>query len=99
MPYKEMAGHCEALLIGKQKKMSHLMSAQLRQESLINFSITNHENEVDNPLTDERITPNSNKPPVGTVTTQCASEYQHHPQYFRLPASSPYDNFLKAAGC
>ncbi|GAY46201.1 hypothetical protein CUMW_095160 [Citrus unshiu] len=86
----------------------------LESESLINFSITNHENEVnevlpsqvdagslmvDNPLTDERITPNSNKPPVGTVTTQCASEYQHHPQYFRLPASSPYDNFLKAAGC
>ncbi|KAH9678983.1 hypothetical protein KPL71_025927 [Citrus sinensis] len=114
MPYKEMAGHCEALLVGKQKKMSHLMSAQLRQESLINFSITNHENEVNevlpsqvdagslmvgNPFTDERITPNSNKPPVGTVTTQCASEYQHHPQYFRLPASSPYDNFLKAAGC
>ncbi|KAL9411821.1 hypothetical protein AB3S75_045426 [Citrus x aurantiifolia] len=99
MPYKEMAGHCEALLVGKQKKMSHLMSAQLRQESLINFSITNHENEVGNPLTDERITPNSNKPPVGTVTTQCVSEYQHHPQYFRLPASSPYDNFLKAAGC
>ncbi|KAL9411822.1 hypothetical protein AB3S75_045426 [Citrus x aurantiifolia] len=114
MPYKEMAGHCEALLVGKQKKMSHLMSAQLRQESLINFSITNHENEVNevlpsrvdagslmvgNPLTDERITPNSNKPPVGTVTTQCVSEYQHHPQYFRLPASSPYDNFLKAAGC
>lgn len=99
MPYKEMAGHCEALLVGKQKKMSHLMSAQLRQESLINFSITNHENEVGNPFTDERITPNSNKPPVGTVTTQCASEYQHHPQYFRLPASSPYDNFLKAAGC
>ncbi|KAH9648245.1 hypothetical protein KPL70_025516 [Citrus sinensis] len=99
MPYKEMAGHCEALLIGKQKKMSHLMSAQLRQESLINFSITNHENEVNEVLPSQRITPNSNKPPVGTVTTQCASEYQHHPQYFRLPASSPYDNFLKAAGC
>ncbi|KAH9678981.1 hypothetical protein KPL71_025927 [Citrus sinensis] len=99
MPYKEMAGHCEALLVGKQKKMSHLMSAQLRQESLINFSITNHENEVNEVLPSQRITPNSNKPPVGTVTTQCASEYQHHPQYFRLPASSPYDNFLKAAGC
>lgn len=50
MPYKEMAGHCEALLVGKQKKMSHLMSAQLRQESLINFSITNHENEVNEVL-------------------------------------------------
>lgn len=111
MPYKEMAGHCEALLVGKQKKMSHLMSAQLRQESLINFAIKNHEDEakealpshvsltVGNPFNDENFTPNSNKPSVGTVTTQCATEYQHHPQYFRLPASSPYDNFLKAAGC
>lgn len=28
MPYMEMAGHCEALSAGKQKKMSALMSQQ-----------------------------------------------------------------------
>jgi len=28
MPYKEMALHCEALLVGKQQKMSTFMSTQ-----------------------------------------------------------------------
>lgn len=35
----------------------------------------------------------------GQVRTSCATEFQHIPQSFRLPASSPYDNFLKAARC
>jgi len=26
-----------------------------------------------------------------------ANEYENHP--FKLPVASPYDNFLKAAGC
>ncbi|KAJ4706418.1 ARM repeat superfamily protein [Melia azedarach] len=102
IPYKEMAGHCEALLMGKQEKMSYLMSAQLRQESLIHYSFKNHEddaNKAGNPFLDENLTSDPNKPSGGTVPTQCATEYQHHPQYFRLPASSPYDHFLKAAGC
>ena len=34
MPYSEMAGHCEALLVGKQHKMSAVMSVQQNQESL-----------------------------------------------------------------
>ncbi|KAL5743993.1 hypothetical protein ACOSP7_026855 [Xanthoceras sorbifolium] len=112
MPYKEMAGHCEALLIGKQQKMSHLMSAQLRQESLINLAFPNNEDEakklahvgvashaVGNPFLDENFISYSNKPPVGAAPSHCASELQHHPPFFRLPAASPYDNFLKAAGC
>lgn len=37
MPYSEMAGHCEALLVGKQQKMSALMSAQQNQESSVNI--------------------------------------------------------------
>lgn len=32
-------------------------------------------------------------------TVPVLSEYQHNPQSFRLPNLSPYDNFLKAAGC
>ncbi|XP_031270951.1 uncharacterized protein LOC116129348 [Pistacia vera] len=115
MPYKEMAGHCEALLMGKQQKMSHLMNAQLRQESLIRVSVQNHEVEAKNvafpshvdvgshaagnPFLNENLTANLNKSSASTVPTQCAAEYQHNPQFFRLPASSPYDNFLKAAGC
>lgn len=32
------------------------------------------------------------------VSMSCAAEFKHDPDFFHLPASSPYDNFLKAAG-
>ena len=35
---------------------------------------------------------------AGSTPMLCATEY-HYPRCFQLPASSPYDNFLKAAGC
>ncbi|XAR68529.1 hypothetical protein NMG60_11003677 [Bertholletia excelsa] len=86
--YKEMASHCEALLMGKQKKISHLMSTQHRLENLIHgTSHGSHEQEKEV----------SHVHFYGDQT--CATEYWHHPQSFRLPASSPYDNFLKAASC
>lgn len=46
--YKEMAHHCEALLMGKQQKMSYLINThnQQRQESLlIRFSQQSDEND------------------------------------------------------
>ncbi|GAV57300.1 hypothetical protein CFOL_v3_00838 [Cephalotus follicularis] len=100
VPYKETAHHCESLLMGKQQKMSHLINAQLRQESLINYSMQNHEEptKVGNPFLDQNFNANSQKPPLGPKPMLCATEYQHHRNFFRLPASSPYDNFLKAAG-
>ncbi|KAL0769771.1 hypothetical protein Bca101_034921 [Brassica carinata] len=36
---------------------------------------------------------------MGTIQTQCYSELQNSPHAYKLPASTPYDNFLKAAGC
>ncbi|KAF5737694.1 hypothetical protein HS088_TW13G00582 [Tripterygium wilfordii] len=101
VPYKEMAHHCEALLMGKQQKMCQLMSVQLRQESSINVSQQNQENEakkVGNPFVDQNTT-NPSQQSSGGVPMQCAAEYQHQPNVFRLPATNPYDNFLKAAGC
>ncbi|PSS01816.1 Protein EFR3 B like [Actinidia chinensis var. chinensis] len=104
--YKEMAGHCEALLMGKQQKMSYLMSTQQRQENILSKSSETQVQEekasfhfhvdvdfqgVGNALTD--------KQSVAPVPMMCATEYQHHPHSFRLPSSSPFDNFLKAAGC
>ncbi|KAJ6316656.1 hypothetical protein OIU78_019857 [Salix suchowensis] len=100
--YKEMAHHCETLLMGKQQKMSHVMSVQLKQESLMNVSLQNHDDEirkVSNPFLEQNITASPQIPPVSTVQMQCGAEYQLHPNFFRLPASSPFDNFLKAAGC
>ena len=52
-----------------------------------------------NPFLDENFVANSGQPTPGPVPMLCAAEYQHHPHLFRLPASSPFDNFLKAAGC
>ncbi|KAI8562205.1 hypothetical protein RHMOL_Rhmol03G0016500 [Rhododendron molle] len=40
--YMEMAGHCEALLMGKQQKMSYLMSAQQRQGNFLSIVPQNH---------------------------------------------------------
>lgn len=115
VPYKEMAGHCEALLIGKQQKMSSLMNFQQNQEYLMNLSLPNRNDDVKWMTSDFQADAGSHKsgdpfanqtaisyiPPQtpGCVPMMCATEYQQHPHSFRLPASSPYDNFLKAAGC
>ncbi|XVF79641.1 hypothetical protein PTKIN_Ptkin15bG0005400 [Pterospermum kingtungense] len=103
MPYSEMAGHCETLLVGKQEKMSVLMSAQQNRES--------HGKEVQPHSQDESGSSKSKNPfmdddfvavplnqSADTTPMLCATEYQHQ-LCFQLPASSPYDNFLKAAGC
>ncbi|KAJ6741815.1 putative EXPRESSED-RELATED [Salix viminalis] len=100
--YKEMAHHCETLQMGKQQKMSHVMSVQSRQESLMNVPFQKYDDrarKATNPFLDQNIIASPQIPPAGTVQMQCATEYQHQPNFFRLPASSPFDNFLKAAGC
>ncbi|KAJ6968139.1 hypothetical protein NC653_036168 [Populus alba x Populus x berolinensis] len=92
--YKEMAHHCETLLMGKQQKI-------LKQESLMNVSLQNHDDEIREGyqlLSLNKISLQAhNYRFVGTVQVRCGAEYQHHPNFFRLPASSPFDNFLKAA--
>lgn len=108
--YKETAHHCEALLMGKQQKISYLISAQHRQESLLTISSRSSGQRLPsfviadggfqksvNPFMDQNVPELPNRLLVSGVPTLCAAV--HHPQSFRLPASSPYDNFLKAAGC
>ncbi|KAK8654600.1 hypothetical protein V6N13_128559 [Hibiscus sabdariffa] len=105
MPYSEMAGNCEALLVGKQQKMSSVMSAQHNRESLGSFSakegqthshIESGSSKSENPYIDENIGAVSFNQSSGTSLKLCATEHQHQP-CFQLPASIPYDNFLKAA--
>ncbi|XVE76738.1 hypothetical protein DITRI_Ditri13aG0005500 [Diplodiscus trichospermus] len=107
MPYSEMAGHCEALLVGKQQKMSALMSAQQNQESLESISTkeVQPQSHVEsgplkskNPFRDEDAEAVFSNQFAGTIPMLCATEYYYQP-CFQLPASMPYDNFLKAAGC
>lgn len=109
LPYKEMASHCEALLRGKQQKMCNLMTTH-RQESLTSFCVqhvdleTNRtvpQSQAGNPFLDDKLmVPAYNTlPPISPVPMLCAAEHHLQAQHFKLPASSPYDNFLKAAGC
>ncbi|XVF22936.1 hypothetical protein REPUB_Repub12eG0213800 [Reevesia pubescens] len=108
MPYSKMAGHCEALLVGKQQKMSAVMSTQQNRESLLSISakeeVQPHSHvesgslKSENPFIDQHVGVVSLHQSAGTIPMRCAAEYQHH-SCFQLPASSPYDNFLKAAGC
>ncbi|KAK4759438.1 hypothetical protein SAY87_022569 [Trapa incisa] len=106
VPYKDMAQHCEALLVEKQQKMSNLVSAPQRQESFMTIPLQNDSSlypvqpsyhRSGNPFVDD-YNANSQKQ-LAALPQLCASEWQHNPDFFRLPASSPYDNFLKAAGC
>ncbi|XP_021803966.1 uncharacterized protein LOC110748274 [Prunus avium] len=109
MPYLEMAGLCEALQMGKQQRLSTFVVAQLRQESLMRFSPHDCNQQKETPSVVPLGAPTSGNPfldsnaislnqSVGDGQTLWATEYQHYPR-FQLPASSPYDNFLKAAGC
>lgn len=53
--------------------------------------------QVENQLADQKVADVSDKPTREIVPSHCGAEYQSNPESFRLPASSPYDNFLKAA--
>ncbi|KAK7263888.1 hypothetical protein RJT34_31487 [Clitoria ternatea] len=114
MPYKEMALHCEALLVGKQQKMSTFMSTQSIQGLSFRIPVPEY-NQGKNVSPDSNVQqslPSSGNPFLdlnfGAATQStlpdtgprlCATAYQHQAAFFQLPASRPYDNFLKAAGC
>ncbi|CAJ1911480.1 unnamed protein product [Sphenostylis stenocarpa] len=114
MPYKDMADQCEELLMEKQK-MSRLMSAQHKQDSSVDSDLLNRGSElkkmdssnhvdvdfpkVDVPPFDDNVEVDFFKPTSSPLPILCATEYQNQPHPFELPVSSPYDNFLKAAGC
>jgi hypothetical protein len=106
--FKEMANHCESLLAGKQQKMSYLMNNTRLRQSSFDENQDDHNNESEN----QQIVPSMGSanpflnPTLALVPSQtpyanmqCSNEYQNNPRNFTLPASSPYDHFLKAAGC
>ncbi|BAT85267.1 hypothetical protein LR48_Vigan03g216400 [Vigna angularis] len=112
MPYNDMADKCEVLLMEKHR-MSRLMSAQQKQDSLEDSLLMNQDNAFKNmessnqmnfqkvgiPPFDDNVGVDLYRGTSGALPMLCATEYQTHPHSFQLPAASPYDNFLKAAGC
>ncbi|CAA3011214.1 Hypothetical predicted protein [Olea europaea subsp. europaea] len=109
--YKEMANLYNSLLMGRQQKID--LTNRHSRRSLSSISSRNsHEIEKQtashvladagfrkgrNPVPDMQKIPHLAS--IGEVSTLCSAEYEHNPESFMLPASSPYDNFLKASGC
>ncbi|OIW05216.1 hypothetical protein TanjilG_14769 [Lupinus angustifolius] len=65
--------------------------------SLIDVGFQSHKGT--NPFLDENTAMDLYKPTSDHAPMPFASEYHNLPHLFKLPATSPYDNFLKAAGC
>ncbi|XP_031745206.1 protein SEMI-ROLLED LEAF 2-like isoform X2 [Cucumis sativus] len=115
LPYKEMAGNCEALLEGKPEKVSSFTSSQpsegQRSDKTSMHGGNNQEKEEPsrrrvrfsvntsgNPFVDSDF-PTKRRSSMDILPRVCSIEVQQYPHLFQLPSSSPYDNFLKAAGC
>ncbi|KAF2598067.1 hypothetical protein F2Q68_00007620 [Brassica cretica] len=101
MTYTKMAGHCEALLMGKQEKMSFMSSAKRNK-----FSYQTKETSTalpcggGNPFVDQQ---RNSWEMMGlggapAASNMCVAEYQNRPPFFNPPASTPFDNFFKPVG-
>lgn len=102
VPYDQMKSQCEALVTGKQQKMSILHSFKHQPEAKV-FPSTDEKK--DTSVHDVKVellqcdltlaTRDQIRAPDQLAL--CSLEYGQNS--FRLPPSSPYDKFLKAAGC
>ncbi|KAH9606882.1 hypothetical protein KSS87_019716, partial [Heliosperma pusillum] len=105
VPYDQMKDQCEALVTGKNHKMSELHSIKCQENSqaivvssdieiksaaTITSMILEELEMIPSPRGKELVVDRDPLYP-------CSVEYGH--QAFRLPPASPYDKFLKAAGC
>ncbi|XWS13233.1 hypothetical protein CRYUN_Cryun36dG0020200 [Craigia yunnanensis] len=101
IPYDQMKSQCEALVMGKKQKMSVLHSFKHQQKA----KGTSEESEkevlylpsVKVEFSEDLKLISKEQVHVKGQLALCSQEYRQHS--FRLPPSSPYDKFLKAAGC
>ncbi|XP_021752707.1 uncharacterized protein LOC110718207 isoform X1 [Chenopodium quinoa] len=101
--YDQVRNQCEALVTGKQQKMSVLQSFKQQQETkaivLADDTEMKRPTIMDMPMEEEPIPDLIGKEMIQRHDQlyPCSLEYGY--QSFRLPPASPYDKFLKAAGC
>ncbi|KAG8391231.1 hypothetical protein BUALT_Bualt01G0166300 [Buddleja alternifolia] len=98
LPFKDMASQCEALQIGKQQVMSNFMAVPLLQDNSASLHSQHNTQGHNKPSFACSEPGHFPAPSMADVPMRCGGELEHHPDLFRLPATSPYDNFLKAAG-
>ncbi|OVA06282.1 hypothetical protein BVC80_8399g4 [Macleaya cordata] len=103
IPYDQMKNQCEALVMGKHQKMSVLLSFKNQQEAM-GLTIENGKKAPDfpNPASQQG-DPKTKDTDIEQIPVQdpqlLFNSIENEQQSFRLPPSSPYDKFLKAAGC
>ncbi|RWR96819.1 hypothetical protein CKAN_02622200 [Cinnamomum micranthum f. kanehirae] len=100
VPYDQMRNQCEALIMEKQQKMSVVLSLKHRQEPVHRRSTEG--NERNGSDSSQEKTANFSKLDSKSAESDLVGGYNSISEYdtsFRLPPSSPYDKFLKAAGC
>ncbi|XVE81083.1 hypothetical protein DITRI_Ditri15bG0034800 [Diplodiscus trichospermus] len=101
IPYDQMKSQCEALVMGKQQKMSVLHSFKHQQEAKETLEESGKEvlylPSVKMEFSEDQRLISKEQHNLRGQLTLCSQEYGQ--QSFRLPPSSPYDKFLKAAGC
>ncbi|KAL1549971.1 protein SEMI-ROLLED LEAF 2-like isoform X2 [Salvia divinorum] len=93
--YKETANHCETLLMGKQKKMSNLISVHHKPGPLMAIAAQAESKTTSSHVGNQHKLAGNlflDGNDLGLPVTEAQNE-------FRLPSASPFDNFLKAAGC
>ncbi|XP_050372855.1 protein SEMI-ROLLED LEAF 2 isoform X2 [Argentina anserina] len=104
VPYDQMKSQCEALVMGKQKKMAvlHSFKHQLETKALVLSSESVNKSHASPTMALEssggepKVKDNEQIQSKNQLLI-CSREYGQHS--FKLPPSSPYDKFLKAAGC
>ncbi|KAJ4844645.1 hypothetical protein Tsubulata_033636 [Turnera subulata] len=100
IPYDQMKSQCEALVTGKQQKMSILHSFKHQQDAKVFptedekkavFKVKMEDSHADLEF--------DGKGQIHAQDRLALCTIQYGENSFRLPPSSPYDKFLKAAGC
>ncbi|XP_021609744.1 protein SEMI-ROLLED LEAF 2 isoform X2 [Manihot esculenta] len=102
VPYDQMKSQCEALVTGKQQKMSMLQSFKQQHDGKIFLTAnekkgTSAYNEKVKFLQSDSTLNSKNQIQAPDQLALWSVEYGH--SSLRLPPSSPYDKFMKAAGC
>ncbi|KAJ0781265.1 hypothetical protein HanPI659440_Chr06g0247331 [Helianthus annuus] len=92
LTFDEIKNQCEALVMGKQQKMSVLQSFKEQQEAMAIISSGEHEKYT--PVTSNNQSISSDRTHAKDRVFSCLNEYGQQ-ESFRLPSVSPYDKFLK----
>ncbi|KAL4297081.1 hypothetical protein GQ457_12G002630 [Hibiscus cannabinus] len=101
IPYDQMRSQCEASVIGKQQKMSVLH--HFKHQHGGSATSEDNENEIlclpseKAEFSEDLKLIRNDQDHVSGQLALCSQQHRQHS--FRLPPSSPYDKFLKAAEC